>query len=97
MTDALAIEHEHHGTHGRYVIRLESGESAEMAYTVRAPGIRDFNHTFVPDVFRGIGVAARLMAHAIAAAETEGFKIVPTCSYVDAQFRHHPQWARFKA
>ncbi|MBU1176633.1 MAG: N-acetyltransferase [Alphaproteobacteria bacterium] len=97
MTDDIAIAHEAEAIHGRYVTRLDSGEAAEMTYVIRAPGVRDFNHTFVPDAFRGTGIAARLMARAIADAKTEGFRIVPTCSYVAAQFRRHPEWSEFKA
>jgi uncharacterized protein len=93
MTDTLTIERETHDLHGRYVVRMPSGEEAEMTWGVRGPGIRDFNHTYVPDAFRGSGVAAQLMARAIEDARGEGFKIIPSCSYVAAQFRRHSDWA----
>ena len=97
MTEEHTIAHETETGHGRYVIRLDSGAEAEMTYVETAPGIRDFNHTYVPDVFRGSGVAAKLMDRAINDARTEGFRIVPTCSYVAAQFRRHPDWSDLKA
>lgn len=97
MTDDITIAHEQNGAQGRYVIRLDSGETAEMTYVVRAPDLRDFNHTFVPEVFRGTGVAGKLMTRAIEDAKAGGFKIVPTCSYVDAQFRRHPEWTDLRA
>ena len=68
-----------------------------MTYRVTAPDLRDFNHTFVPEVFRGTGVAAKLMTRAIEDARAEGFRIIPTCSYVAVQFRRHPEWADLKA
>jgi uncharacterized protein len=97
MTDKPIIEMEVHDTHGRYLVRMQSGEVAEMTWVVRASGIREFNHTYVPDAFRGTGIAAELMAHAIADARTQGFRIVPSCSYVATQFRRHPEWADLKA
>ncbi len=97
MNDLPDIAREDHDTHGRYVVRLASGEEAEMTWVVRAPGVRDFNHTYVPEVFRGTGLAARLMERAIKDARAESFSIVPTCSYVAAQFRRHPDWADLRA
>ena len=97
MSDALDIIHETATGHGRYVARMQSGEEAEMTYFIAAPGIRDFNHTYVPDAFRGTGIAAQLMDRAIADARSEGFRIIPTCSYVAAQFRRHPDWADLRA
>lgn len=92
MTDTTTIEHEADDTHGRYLVRMPGGEDAEMTWIVCAPGVRDFNHTYVPTAFRGSGVAVHLMARAIEDARKEGFKIIPTCSYVAAQFRRHPEW-----
>ena len=38
-------------------------------------------------------MAARLVEAMVADARTEGFRIVPACSYVEAAFRRHPEWA----
>ena len=97
MNDLPDIIKEDHDTHGRYLVRLESGDEAEMTWVVRAPDVRDFNHTYVPEVFRGTGIAARLMERAVADARADGFRIIPTCSYVDAQFRRHADWADLRA
>jgi uncharacterized protein len=92
MTDLLAIDHQDHGTAGRYSARLPSGEEAEMTYHRRAPGVLVFDHTLVPDAFRGQGIALRLVERGIADARAAGAKIVPQCPYVAAQFRRHPEW-----
>ena len=39
-----------------------------------------------------IATTDRTTEDGIAAARAEGFKIVPLCSYVEAQFRRHPEW-----
>lgn len=92
MIQDIAIQHETNGRRGRYFARLETGETAEMTYIVHEPGLREFNHTLVPDAFRGRGIALKLVERGIKAARTENFKIIPTCSYVATQFRRHSDW-----
>jgi len=92
MTDPLAIIREDRGDRGRYVARLPGGEEAEMTFFERAPGIVVFDHTLVPDAFRGRGIAFRLVERGISDARAAGLKIVPQCSYVAAQFRRHAEW-----
>ena len=47
----------------------------------------------MPPRYRNRGIALRLVEAGIAAARREGIRIVPLCSYVQAQFRRHPDWA----
>ncbi len=93
MTDPLDIHHQRDEGHGRYFARLPSGEEAEMTYRLTAPGVIAIDHTMVPEVFRGHGIAQRLVERGIADARAEGLKIVPLCSYVAVQFRRHKEWA----
>ncbi len=55
------------------------------------------DHTLVPREIGGQGVAAALVDALIADAQSEGFKIVPACSYIAAQFKRHPEWAELLA
>lgn len=87
------VKREDGPTRGRYVIDLAPGFEAEMTYRKGPDGTLIIDHTGVPPEFGGRGVAARLVNAAIAEARAEGFKIVPLCSYVVAQFRRHPEWA----
>ena len=93
MNEALEVEREDGATRGRYVIRLPGGAEAEMTYTRREAGTIVADHTFVPPQYRGQGIAEKLVDRVIADARGEGFRIVPLCSYVAAQFRRHPEWA----
>ncbi len=97
MTIDLPVEHEESGSRGRYVIYLPDGSEAEMTYARRDPGIIVADHTGVPPQYRGQGIAEKLVAEVMADAREKGFKIVPLCSYVVAQFRRHPEWADLKA
>ncbi len=80
-------------TRGRYLIHLAPGYEAEMTFRKGADGTITIDHTGVPPAYEGRGIAARLVNKAVADAREQGFKIVPVCSYVVAQFRRHPEWA----
>ena len=51
-----------------------------------------FTHTFVPSELRGRGVAEKLVRAGLAFAQTEGRRVVPQCSYVEAFIRRHPEF-----
>ena len=55
------------------------------------------DHTLVPPEFEGRGIAAKLVEALVADAREEGNTIVPQCSYVEAAFRRHPEWADLRA
>lgn len=98
MTDQdLIVRREDGATRGRYVISLAPGYEAEMTFHKAADGTITIDHTGVPPAYEGRGIAAKLVFKAIADAREQGFKIVPICSYVVAQFRRHPEWADLRA
>ncbi len=55
------------------------------------------DHTLTPVAMRGQGVASALVERLIADARREGFKVVPKCPFVVAQFERHPEWADVRA
>ncbi len=97
MTGAHVVEREDGAQRGRYVIRLPDGLEAEMTYGRRDDGVMIADHTYVPVSHRGHGLAELLMNAAITDARRLGFRILPVCSYVAAQFRRHPDWADLHA
>jgi predicted GNAT family acetyltransferase len=46
-------------------------------------------HTEVNPEFEGRGFAKLLLGELVGYAREKGFKIIPLCPYVNAQFRHH--------
>ena len=94
MNNAISIEKRVVGTSGRYVGRIEGvvGE-AELIFTVRGPSLISADHTEAPASMRGTGAAMALVEHMIGDARASGFKIVPICPYVLAQYRKHPEWS----
>ena len=97
MIEEFTVEREDGPSRGRYVIHLPNGEEAEMTYGRRDAETIVADHTFVPPSQRGKGLAEKLVQTAIREAREQGFKIVPVCSYVVAQFRRHPEWADLRA
>jgi predicted GNAT family acetyltransferase len=83
---------------GRYVARVEGfpGE-AELTFSRANPSIVIAEHTGTPVAMRGHGVATALVERLVADARSEGFRIVPQCTFVKAQFERHPEWADLKA
>jgi hypothetical protein len=78
---------------GRYVATVEGAEGeAELVFSIRSPILITADHTGAPDSLRGTGAAAALVQYMIDDARTHGFKIIPLCPYVLAQYRRHPDW-----
>lgn len=86
------------GNRGRYVARVDGRDGeAELTYVLRDPNLISANHTGAPANLRGSGAAQVLVERLVADARTEGRRIIPLCSYVEAQFQRHPEWADVRA
>ncbi len=94
ITNILTINHHDTDTGGKYVAELE-GETATgyLEWEPREEGVRIATHTVVPRAIGGRGVAGELVKRLVADARTQGFKIVPQCSYVAAKFEKNPDWS----
>jgi predicted GNAT family acetyltransferase len=89
MADVIVTKEAH-----RYVARIDGIDAeAELTFRSGAPGTLVAVHTGVPDAFRGKGVGRVLVTRLVEDARKDGFKIVPACSFVDAERRKHPEWA----
>ena len=66
------------------------GHLAITAYSIR-DGVMTMPHTEVPAALEGRGIAGQLVAAALAHARAQGLKVNPTCSYVAAYMRRHPE------
>lgn len=53
----------------------------------------DLVHTEVPEEFGGQGHAATLAGSALADARERGLRVVPTCPYIAAYLKKHPEHA----
>ena len=93
MTDGLQIWHEGNEQRGEYRALLPGSEHVGYMTWRKVGNARLVDHTVVPPEIGGRGIAARLVEAIVADARKQGFRIIPQCSYVDAQFRRHPDWS----
>ena len=90
---AITVTRTDETSHGAYRAELPGADRpAELTWRALGP-LRIADHTFVPPAMRGQGVAQVLVEALVADAREQGFRIVPRCSFVAAQFRRHPEWA----
>lgn len=94
MSDAITITHSESGSKGRYEARVNGRDGrGELTYSRISPSKVIADHTGVDDSLRGTGVARALVERLVADARSEGFTIVPVCSFVVAQYKRHPEWS----
>jgi len=92
MSENIRIEKNDDIDGGRYFVVID-GDEAEMTYTKLGPALISIDHTFVPDSMRGKGVAQALALNAVEDARKTGWKIIPRCSFMQAQVKRHADWA----
>jgi len=78
---------------GEYHAHVAGSDAIGRLTWVTRDSARDAEHTLVPEAIGGRGVAGVLVKALIEDARAQGFKVIPTCTYVAAQFRRHPDWA----
>ncbi len=85
------IEVKHVPEEQRFEVRLES-EVGFLSYAIHGDEVM-LDHTYVPDAWRGRGVAAELVKAAITEARLRQWKVRPRCSYIATYFQRHPECA----
>ena len=67
------------------------GRLSVADYELR-PGEIVMTHTFVPPELRGRGIAEKLVRAALAHAQREKLRVVPSCSYVAQFIQRHREY-----
>lgn len=91
--DQVTVTHHGNDQKGEYRAHIAGTQAIGRLTWVLRNGARVADHTLVPAEIGGRGVAGKLVNALIADARGQGFRIVPSCSYVAAQFNRHPDWA----
>ncbi len=82
MKTEIKIEHE--PNHSRFVARM-GAEEAELNYSKEGNTL-NFLRVFVPESFRGKGIAAKITTAGFEYAKSNGFTVIPTCPFVRGTF-----------
>jgi len=86
----VTINHDH-AAH-RVEAVLEDGRVAGFSeYRPRTDTVYSFTHTEVADEFEGQGIGSQLAAGVMQAARDEGFRILPSCSFIRRYMREHEE------
>lgn len=80
---------EHDPERQRFVAPETPG--AFLSYTRREAGPLDLQHTVVPPEHQDRGVGTALVEHALRYARDHDHRVVPTCAFVRAYLRDHPE------
>eukprot|EP00735_Rhodelphis_limneticus_P007789 TRINITY_DN20432_c0_g1::TRINITY_DN20432_c0_g1_i1::g.8442::m.8442 TRINITY_DN20432_c0_g1::TRINITY_DN20432_c0_g1_i1::g.8442 ORF type:complete len:106 (+),score=4.53,sp/Q5ZJI6/NATD1_CHICK/36.05/2e-09,Acetyltransf_CG/PF14542.1/4.6e-24,Acetyltransf_10/PF13673.1/0.00069,Acetyltransf_7/PF13508.1/0.0041,Acetyltransf_1/PF00583.19/0.011 TRINITY_DN20432_c0_g1_i1:30-320(+) len=84
---------EHSATARRFIAKIKDVAAEGYLTYVKTGKILEFDHTYVPNEARGRGVGEHLCDYAFKFAQTEGFKVRPTCSYITGKYLpSHPEW-----
>ena len=89
MRLTTAIRHESEAR--RFAIDVV-GAVAFLSYRELPNRTLDFDHTFVPPAARGRGIASQLTDHALRFARDAGHTVIPSCPFVAAHIRRHPEY-----
>jgi len=89
MADELTVTH--HADANRFSVSLQGYEACLM-YRLHDHEI-DLYHTYVPEVFRGRGIAERLCKAGFEYAKQQKLTVIPSCSYIsDYYLRRHKEY-----
>lgn len=80
MNEAVTVLHDQAGH--QFEVTIDD-HRAYLAYMDLGKQTLDIYRTFVPNALRGRGIAAALTAHALEYAETSGYSVIASCSYVE--------------
>ncbi|MFA5677659.1 MAG: GNAT family N-acetyltransferase [Pseudomonas sp.] len=80
MSPEVVVQHD---VEGRMFYIDDAGGRAYLTYMDLGQQTIDVYRTFVPDELRGRGLAAQLAAEALKYAAEQGYKVIPSCSYME--------------
>lgn len=74
---------------GSFFINKEGKQIAELDFEIKNSVLNAY-HTGVRPEYEGQGIAGKLFDKMVEYAREKNYKITPSCSYVSAKFRRHP-------
>ncbi len=79
----MSLNIEHNQQTNRFEVHID-GYIGYLEYEEKDNNVLDFTHTIVPKELGGRGVGSSLVKHGLDYAREHGYKVIPTCSFVEA-------------
>ncbi len=70
---------------------------AFIVYEPLGDSVLALTHTEVDPALEGKGVGSKLVEETLQYIDNQGMRIVPTCPFVSAYIKRHPDWRRLLA
>lgn len=88
MTLTITHDSDHH-----QFVAVVDGKTAMLKYSLsKDERIIDYYSTFVPPELRGQNIGLGLVKFALKYAKENSYKVIPTCSFVQAYINRHPEY-----
>jgi predicted GNAT family acetyltransferase len=87
----MEILQEDNGSKGRFYIKEEGEELAEMTYVWSGEDKFIIDHTYVNERLKGQNVGLKLVSAAVHMARERGLKIIPLCPFAKATMEKRPE------
>ena len=78
-----------HRSQDQEFVAAADGHEAELAYSLPAPGLIDFTHTFVDESWRGQGVGEALARRGLAYAREQHLRVRTSCEFMQRFVQTH--------
>ena len=80
---------------GRITLEDETGNfRGEITYKKKKDNVIVVDHTYVPNEFRGQGIAGKLTERMVEYAKNHNLKIIPQCPYVKKAFENNEEYQK---
>mgnify|MGYP000932880677 CR=1 FL=1 len=89
----MEIQRSINNNKGSFFIKQNGKQVAELDFTVK-DNILDAYHTGVRPELEGQGIASRLFDEMVSYTRENGYKVKPTCPYIQVKFRRDPEGFR---
>ncbi|TCV93436.1 hypothetical protein EC912_105297 [Luteibacter rhizovicinus] len=87
MSGPIVITHD---DENRCFLAVVDGVEAFTRYAF-AEGVATFIRTYIPDAFRGRGIATQLIRVSLTQAREAGWRVTPECPMVATYMKEHPE------
>jgi len=88
----MSLNIQHNPQTKRFEVHIED-HTGYLEYVEQGDNVLDYAHTIVPKELGGQGIGSRLVKYALDYAREHNFKVIPSCSFVEAYINKHEEYS----